>query len=74
MKAVLLLPLLLTSCVSLPLPVMVTTYSDPPGVFVGTPLVPVEVGAQLRQGGGVPLWQTPSSGVGLRAIGKEEAK
>lgn len=46
MKALLLLlACALAGCVT---PV-VNTYSNPPGIFLGLPAIPVEVGAQLRQ-------------------------
>ena len=48
MKAILcLIPICLSSCVAIP-PV-ISTYSSPPGVFVGIPIIPVEIGVQLRE-------------------------
>lgn len=71
-----LLALLCASCVS-PVPITVNTYVSPPGVFVGVPLIPVEIGAQLKGSDAIPLLQAQSSNpsVGLRAaMQKEVAK
>lgn len=69
MKSILLLSILLTltSCVT---PV-VSTYTNPPGVFVGLPLVPVEAGIQMRGAARMLAAQQPKQEaapkVGLRA-------